>query len=232
MSDTVPPSLCLSQPDVSHVLLVCELLHLRGLRSSSHGSAHAPYDGTGRHPRPRGTSLYIYLFIYLSIYFQEQICENKEKTEYSWIVVVHSEVGSSHFAVVSSSGFPPLLHRLLLARPPLWEDVVWPSSVGCSLYHRLPGVCDTHFVCTWGCVCVCVSEMGQLSLLHYPPLPLTLFITLWSSQQNPLVCAFANVYSASVWDGNEAAFLQTVPPMRHLSDYFTVKQVEWLHEKQ
>lgn len=40
---------------------------------------------------------------------------------------------------LSPAGFPSVLHRFLLARPPLWEDAVRPGPVGCRLHHRLSG---------------------------------------------------------------------------------------------
>lgn len=46
-----------SEPDVPHVVLVCEPLHLRRCWGSSNGPAHAAHDGTGRHPWPCGTGL-------------------------------------------------------------------------------------------------------------------------------------------------------------------------------
>lgn len=47
--------LCFSESDVPHVLLVCESLHLRRGGGPPDGFAHAPHDGAGRHPRPRGS---------------------------------------------------------------------------------------------------------------------------------------------------------------------------------
>ena len=51
--------LCLpSESYVPYVLLVCESLHIRRDWGSSDGHAHAPHDGTGRHPWPRSTGSY------------------------------------------------------------------------------------------------------------------------------------------------------------------------------
>lgn len=54
------------------------------------------------------------------------------------------------------SGFPSLLHRLLLARSSLWEDALRPGSAVCSLHNSFPGVCDC--LCDCLCLCVCVSQ--------------------------------------------------------------------------
>lgn len=50
----------ISESDVPHDVLVCESLHLRWDGGSSDGHAHTPNDGAGRHPRPRGTGLYLF----------------------------------------------------------------------------------------------------------------------------------------------------------------------------
>lgn len=63
--------LSFSEPDVPHVVLVGESIHLRGAGGSSNGHAHFAHDGVGGHPRPRGSgSNWIQTCFHLSNFIQ------------------------------------------------------------------------------------------------------------------------------------------------------------------